>query len=162
MEAFRLWALAEAFPIESRISLTLCCKRWKFRPLNVLQSSGNKSCPILMIVFFPGKVSLILKLKSMMNPEKENIDWEIRFDIFYSNVGSILNKSTVHSGPKSRGRRTLVIFFFLRAKYLHKMQLLSLNSNYLYISWFFKIHHFLVEIQFIYYNRYLDGDLVIP
>ena len=52
------------------------------------------------------------------------------------------NMSMMHSWPKSRGRRTLVIFFFLRAKYLHKMQLLSLNNNYLYFMYFWHFWHF--------------------
>ena len=58
--------LAEALPMVSKISLTRCCKMWKFRPVKEWQFSGNKSWPILRMLWGPGKVSLRLKLKFIL------------------------------------------------------------------------------------------------
>ena len=49
--------------------------------------------------------------------------------------------STIHSGPKSRGRRTLVIFF-LGAKYLYKTLLKRLDNHILYEN-----HGYYLEFQ---------------
>ena len=82
--AFKSWAFAEACPILSRISSTLCWTWWRFRELKVLNSSGRRSWPILRMQCVPGKVSLTLNWKFILYYLQNN--W-----IFINNCVGLIN-----------------------------------------------------------------------